>query len=176
MIYPSGHTEYKSRKRCAIYFAFQVSHISPVQCSKSLLRRQHGTQKFRFRKLVQDEHRDSNAQLPSFETIRSFGRSMGAKAAPGSSEQDRKSRAEDRLHNPGQRHLPTHQGNWIFKNGPSRPLFRLFSSFQTNITIFTANKCEKCPSCKWRWDSNPQPSEHESPPITTRPGIPRNSY
>ena len=21
------------------------------------------------------------------------------------------------------------------------------------------------------WDSNPQPSEHESPPITTRPGL-----
>ena len=22
------------------------------------------------------------------------------------------------------------------------------------------------------WDLNPQPSEHESPPITTRPGLP----
>ena len=28
------------------------------------------------------------------------------------------------------------------------------------------------PSCIWRQDSNPRPSEHESPPITTRPGLP----
>ena len=52
------------------------------------------------------------------------------------------------------------------------PLFHLFSSFQANITIFTANKCEKCPSSIQGWGSNPQPSEHESPPITTRPGLP----
>ena len=51
-----------------------------------------------------------------------------------------------------------------------RPLFRLFSSFQTNITIFTTNVCEKCPSSTWCWDLNPQPSDLESPPITTRPG------
>ena len=32
--------------------------------------------------------------------------------------------------------------------------------------------CEKmlCPSSIWRRDSNPRPSEHESPPITTTPG------
>ena len=30
---------------------------------------------------------------------------------------------------------------------------------------------EKCPSSIRCRDSNPQPSEHESPPITTRPGI-----
>ena len=29
------------------------------------------------------------------------------------------------------------------KDGHSRPLFRLFSSFQTNITVLTTNKCEK---------------------------------
>ena len=29
--------------------------------------------------------------------------------------------------------------------------------------------CEKYPFSKWFWDSNPQPLEHESPPITTRP-------
>ena len=52
-----------------------------------------------------------------------------------------------------------------------RPLFRL--SFQTNITIFyLQQKCAKCHSCiRWR-DSNPRPSEHEPPPITTRPGLP----
>ena len=26
------------------------------------------------------------------------------------------------------------------------------------------------------WDSNPQPLEHESPPITTRPGLPPKIY
>ena len=53
-----------------------------------------------------------------------------------------------------------------------RPLFRLFLSFQANITILTTNKYEKCPSSIWCWDSNPQPLGHESPPITTRPGLP----
>ena len=49
-----------------------------------------------------------------------------------------------------------------------------FRSFQTNITIFTTNHCEKM-SCQYRiqcWDSNPRPSEYESPPITTREGVP----
>ena len=36
----------------------------------------------------------------------------------------------------------------------SRPLFHLSSSFQTHITIFTTNKCEKFPSSLWCWDSN----------------------
>ena len=34
----------------------------------------------------------------------------------------------------------------FFKIGYSRPLFCLFLSFQTNFTILTTNKCEKCPS------------------------------
>ena len=53
--------------------------------------------------------------------------------------------------------------------GQPRPLFHLFSSFQTNITIFTPNKCEKGPSSTRCWDSNPQPLINESPPITTKP-------
>ena len=59
--------------------------------------------------------------------------------------------------------------------GQSRPLFVYFQSFQTNNTIFTTIQCEKMskyPSSMQRWDSNPQPSEHESPPIITRPGLP----
>ena len=56
--------------------------------------------------------------------------------------------------------------------GQPRPLFHLFSSFQTNITIFTANKCEKYPSSIHCRDSNSRPLEQESPPITTRPGLP----
>ena len=35
--------------------------------------------------------------------------------------------------------------------------------------------CKKCPSSKWRRDLNSQPLEHESPPITTRPGLPPRS-
>ena len=31
----------------------------------------------------------------------------------------------------------------FFKNGPTRPLFHLFLSFQNQIIIFTTNKCEK---------------------------------
>ena len=60
--------------------------------------------------------------------------------------------------------------------GHPRPPFCLFLSFQTNITILTTNQCEKvlCPSSIWHQDSNPQPSEHESPPITTRQVLPPN--
>ena len=51
--------------------------------------------------------------------------------------------------------------------------FVYFQSFQTNNIIFTTNQCEKmsCPSSLRRLDSNPQPLERESPPITTRPGL-----
>ena len=31
---------------------------------------------------------------------------------------------------------------------------------------------KKCPSSIWCWDLNPQPLEHESPPMSTRPGFP----
>ena len=34
--------------------------------------------------------------------------------------------------------------------------FCLFSSFQTNVTFFTTNMCEKCPLSIWCWESNPQ--------------------
>ena len=67
-------------------------------------------------------------------------------------------------------------GNFFFfkKMGQPRPLFHLFSSFQTNIIrIFTTNKCvKKCPSSIQCWDLNPQPSKHESSPITTSPELP----
>ena len=53
-----------------------------------------------------------------------------------------------------------------------QPLFRLFWSLPPNITtICTANICKKCPSSVWSCDLNPQPLEHESPPIATRPGV-----
>ena len=50
--------------------------------------------------------------------------------------------------------------------------FRLFKS--NIVTNFTTNHCEKmsCQSSIWQRDSNPRHSEHEPPPITTRPGLP----
>ena len=65
---------------------------------------------------------------------------------------------------------------WInhtfLKNVPTSVSFHLFSSFHTHISNFTTNKCEKCPSSIWCRDSNSRPFEHESPPITTRAGLP----
>ena len=58
--------------------------------------------------------------------------------------------------------------------GHPRHLFHLFSSFQTNITILTINISEKMSSSIRHWDLNQQPLEHESPPITSRPGLPPN--
>ena len=59
------------------------------------------------------------------------------------------------------------------KMGNPRPLFVYFQSFQTNInTILQQINVKKCPSSIQHWDSNPRPSERESPPITTRPGLP----
>ena len=54
--------------------------------------------------------------------------------------------------------------------------FVYFWSFQTNITIFATNQCEKCPSSIQCQDSNPQPLKHELSPITTRPGLPPNIF
>ena len=61
----------------------------------------------------------------------------------------------------------------FLKNGYPRPLYVYFRSFSNKHQFnFIANSCEKCPSSIWCGDSNPQLSEHESPPITTRPGLP----
>ena len=57
--------------------------------------------------------------------------------------------------------------------GKPWPLFHLFSVFSNkHYKFFTTNICEKCPSSIWCRDSNPRPLESESPPITTRPGLP----
>ena len=56
--------------------------------------------------------------------------------------------------------------------GQPRPLFHLFSSFQTYITIFQQKNLKKCPFSIRCHDSNSWPLEHESPLITTRPGVP----
>ena len=56
--------------------------------------------------------------------------------------------------------------------GQPRPLFCLFSVFAYKQYNVTTNICEKCPSSIRCRDSNPRPSERESLPITTRPGLP----
>ena len=49
-------------------------------------------------------------------------------------------------------------------------IFGLFK--QTSLKLFQQIYVKKCPSSIRCWDSNLQPLEHESPPITTRPGLP----
>ena len=59
------------------------------------------------------------------------------------------------------------------KNGPSPASFSFhFHLFPTNVTFFTTNECEKMSIQYMGYDSNPRSSEHESPPISTRPGLP----
>ena len=60
--------------------------------------------------------------------------------------------------------------------GQTRPRFHLFSSFQTHITILQQINVTKCPSSVRCLDSNSQPLEHESPLMTTRPGLPPNEF
>ena len=62
--------------------------------------------------------------------------------------------------------------SFILKMGHPRLVFHLCWSNQANITIITTNICEKGPSSICCRRSNPWPSEHDSPPITTRPGLP----
>ena len=79
----------------------------------------------------------------------------------------------------GHTYLPNCQTNLVivhrhsFQKWANLSLFYgLFWSFQTNsITFFTTNRCEKCPSSIQCWDSNPQPSEHESAPIPLDQGF-----
>ena len=78
--------------------------------------------------------------------------------------------------------FPTHfHEQHQFKNNPclffkkwANPslFFIYFCLFQTHITNFTTNRyVKKCPSSIWCEDLNSWPLEHESPPITTRPGL-----
>ena len=50
--------------------------------------------------------------------------------------------------------------------------FVYFWSFQTNISIFTANIFENCPFSIRCQDLNSRPSDYESPRLTARPGLP----
>ena len=71
------------------------------------------------------------------------------------------------------KHLAKWNGNFFLKKWANPGLFLfIFGLFKQKLQIFTSNICEKCPSSIWYRDLNPRPSEHDSPPITTRPGLP----
>ena len=50
-------------------------------------------------------------------------------------------------------------------------LFHFFRLFKQTLQLLQKN-VKKYPSSMRCWDSNPRPLEHESPSITTRPGLP----
>ena len=63
----------------------------------------------------------------------------------------------------------------FFKKKMGQPglFFIYFRSFSNKHQYnFTTINVKKCPSSIRHRDSNPRPSECESPPITTRPGLP----
>ena len=51
-----------------------------------------------------------------------------------------------------------------------RLMFQSFSNKQ--YKILQQMNVKKCPSSIQRWDSNSQPSDYETPPLTTRPVLP----
>ena len=63
--------------------------------------------------------------------------------------------------------------NVYFKNEPKPASFCLCSVFSIKHYSFLQQiYVKKCPFSIWRWDTNWQPSDYESPPLTTRPGLP----
>ena len=65
--------------------------------------------------------------------------------------------------------------SFFIKNGPTPASFSfIFGLFKQTLKFLQQIYVKKCPSSIWCQDSNPRPLEHESLPITTRPGIPPN--
>ena len=63
-------------------------------------------------------------------------------------------------------------GPYFFKKiGHPQPLFIYFRLFKQTLQFLQPINVKKYPSSIRCWDLNPQPLEHESPPITTRPGL-----
>ena len=59
-----------------------------------------------------------------------------------------------------------------FLNGPSpASFFVYFDLFKQTLQFLQQINVKKCPSSIRCRDSNPGPSEYESPTITTRPGL-----
>ena len=66
---------------------------------------------------------------------------------------------------------------FFLKMGQPQPLFRLFLVFSNKHHYnFKINQFEKMSIQFTDQDSNPQPLEHESSPITTRPGLPPQTF
>ena len=64
----------------------------------------------------------------------------------------------------------------FLKMGQPRPLLSfIFGLFELKLQFKQQICVKKYPSSLRCQDSNPQPSDHESPPITTRPGLPPSS-
>ena len=62
---------------------------------------------------------------------------------------------------------------YFFKQAIPGLFLFIFGLFQMNInTILQQIILKEFASSIWHWDSNPRPSECESPPITTWPGLP----
>ena len=63
--------------------------------------------------------------------------------------------------------------SFLFLMGHIRPLFVYFRFFKQTVQFFTTNQCDKL-SIQYKvcGDSNPQPLEHDSSPITTSPWLP----
>ena len=53
--------------------------------------------------------------------------------------------------------------------------FIYFCLFKQTLQFLQQINVKKCPPSIWCWDLKPRSSEHESLPITTRPGLPAHS-
>ena len=63
---------------------------------------------------------------------------------------------------------------FAFLNGPTPASFSfIFGLFKQTIQFLQQINVKKCPSSVQYRDLNPQPLGCESPPITTRPGLPK---
>ena len=73
----------------------------------------------------------------------------------------------------GEKSYQVNYKGFFKKMGHPRPLFRLFLlSFKQTIQILQQIQVKKCPSSIKCRDLNSQPSNYESSPLTTRPGLP----
>ena len=59
------------------------------------------------------------------------------------------------------------------KMGQPRPLFVYFRLFKQTLQFLKQINVKKCPSSIQHRDSNSQPFDYKSPPLTTRPGLPK---
>ena len=71
---------------------------------------------------------------------------------------------------PGLAHLKKNKKHLRQQLMPSKSFFSNW--FIPSLVFVYFRLFEPCTSIIHWWDSNPQPSEHESPSITTRPGFP----